>query len=79
MTNLTTNTVELLKLIHRGHARLRATPKDTARYAELKELIDCTVSVFVLYMRDETFTPLPRQQQLFEQLNDATRLTLGDR
>ena len=74
MTNLTTTkieTVELLKLIHRGHARLRTTPKDTDRYSNLKELIDCAVSILVLHLRDEVFIAKPHQERLLIDLKGA--------
>jgi hypothetical protein len=78
MTNLTVtiDTAELLKLIHRGQARLRGTPKETDRYAELKELLDCAVSVMALHIRDEKFEAPQRIQALVHQLQQATALHL---
>lgn len=78
MTNLTATieTAELLKLIHRGQARLRATPKETDRYAELKEMLDCAVSVMALNIRNEKFDAPPHVQRLTEQLRQATALHL---
>lgn len=78
MTNLTATieTAELLKLIHRGQARLRATPKETDRYAELQELVDCAVSVMALNIRNEKFEVQPRVQHLIDQIRQATALHL---
>ena len=71
-----TETVELLKLIHRGHSRLKSFPKDTDRYNELKDMIDCAVSIMVLNIRNEVFIPKPHQSKLIQDLQNAVRLTL---
>jgi len=78
MTNLTDTieTAELLKLIHRGHARLRGMPKDTDRYADLKEMVDCAVSIMALHIRDESFNTQPHQTALINALKEATNLHL---
>lgn len=78
MTSLMTTkieTVELLKLIHRGHARLRAMPKDTDRYNHIKELVDCAVSILVLHLREEAFLAKPHQERLLVDLKGALTLT----
>lgn len=78
MTNLTRTieTAELLKLIHRGQSRLRAMPKDTDRAAELKDAVDCAVSIMALNIRNERFEAVPHQVQLFEHLTKLTSLNL---
>ena len=78
MTNLnrTIETVELLKLIHRGEARLRSIPKDTDRAAELKEVVNCAVSIMALNIRNERFVAAPHQVQLIDHLTKLTTLNL---
>ena len=78
MTNLTATieTVELLKLIHRGEARLRGMPKESDRYAELKEMVDCAVSLMALNIRNQKFDGTPRQLALINTLKEATNLHL---
>lgn len=78
MTNSTRTieTADLLKLIHRGHARLRSTPKDTDRAAELKEALDCAVSILALNIRNERFEAVRHQAQLIDQLTTLTTLNL---
>jgi hypothetical protein len=79
MNNLTPiklETAELLKLIHRGHARLKSLPKETDRYASLKDMLDCAVSIMALNIRNEVFIPKPHQNKLIAALRDAVRITV---
>lgn len=78
MNNLTRmiETVELLKLIHKGQLRLRSTPKDTDRAAELKEAVDCAVSIMALNIRNERFVAQNHQVQLIDHLTKLTALNL---
>lgn len=78
MTNLnrTIETVDLLKLIHRGQSRLRAMPKDTDRAAELKDAVDCAVSIMALNIRNERFVAVQHQVQLIDHLTKLTALNL---
>lgn len=78
MTNLnrTIETVDLLKLIHRGQSRLRSLPKDTDRAAELKDAVDCAVSIMALNIRNERFVAVQHQVQLIDHLTKLTALNL---
>lgn len=79
MTNSTRTieTVDLLKLIHKGHARLRVTPKDTDREAELIDALACAVSIMALNIRNERFEAQKHQVDLIEYLTKLTSLTLA--
>lgn len=79
MTNLnrTIETADLLRLIHRGQQRLKSMPKDTDRAAELKDVVNCAVSIMALNIRNERFVAAPHQVQLIDHLTKLTTLNLA--